>query len=247
MLRKVTSQPERPRLFLNKTPEVIYVVGDIHGCYDLLARMEQRIEENAIRFTGEKRIILLGDYVDRGPRSADVIEHLLQPAPSGFTRHCLAGNHEQMMLSYLNEPTPDHAWIGLGGRETLCSYGINRISGRRSMRALLGARIPAAHIDFLRGLPSLISVPGYAFVHAGLRPGVPLVQQSDQDLLWMRPDEHSQVPPSTEFFTVHGHTPVPTVQVRPGRINIDTGAFKTGVLSCLRISRDGRLAYFEER
>jgi serine/threonine protein phosphatase 1 len=240
--RAARSQPPRPRLFLDKAPEVIYAVGDVHGCYDLLTRLEQQIADNAARFPGDKWIVMLGDYVDRGPRSSDVIHHLMGPPPPDFTRYCLAGNHEQLMLSYLERPDPEHAWLSLGGRETLHSYGIRQVLERQAMQPVLARQIPAQHVEFIRRAPSLISVPGFVFVHAGLRPEIPLSQQSEQDMLWIRPDD-DLAPSSTKLLTVHGHTPVPAVEARGGRINIDTGAFATGILSSVRILRNGRVSH----
>ncbi len=244
--RAARPQPPRPRLYLEHAPDVIYAVGDVHGCYDLLARLEQQIVANAARFPGNKWIVMLGDYVDRGPRSADVIHHLLGPAPPGFTRYCLAGNHEQLMLSYLERPEPDHAWLSLGGRETLHSYGIHQVLERQAMQSVLARQIPAEHVEFIRRSPSLLSVPGFAFVHAGLRPGVQLSEQSERDMLWMRPGDEP-ASPSAHFVTIHGHTPVPAVEARRGRINIDTGAFATGILSSVRILRSGKVSYLSSR
>ena len=239
--RWVRQTPTRPRLFFDAGPQVIYAIGDIHGRYDLLARMEREIEDDAARFPGHKWIVLLGDYVDRGPASAQVLDHLLRPPPARFSRYCLAGNHEQLMLSYLAEPDPHNAWLGLGGHETLRSYGIEKILGRRSMLPVLASRIPAEHVRFLQTAPVLLSIPGYVFVHAGLRPGVPLSKQSDHDMLRIRPKDEL-LPPSTEFLTIHGHTPVAEVRAQSGRINIDTGAFATGILSCVRIQQNGRIS-----
>lgn len=238
---KRTGAETRPRLFFETAPEVVYAVGDIHGCYDLLRRMETSIVEDAAAISGEKWIVMLGDYVDRGPQSAEVLDHLLLPPPEGFKRYCLAGNHEQLMLSYLDSPDPGHMWLGLGGQETLRSYRLDETAAKRSsVTALLASHIPAEHVDFLRKAPSLISIPGFVFVHAGLRRGVPLRQQSDQDLMWIRPDGHD-APLSPDFVTVHGHTPVPAIDVRPGRINVDTGAFATAILSGVRIDRGGKI------
>lgn len=236
------TQDRRPRLFLEAAPDVIYAVGDVHGCFDLLARLEEKIIRDSRAISGEKWIVLLGDYVDRGPRSAEVLDHLMLPPPPGFSRHCLAGNHETMMLSYLLQPDPNHLWLGLGGRDTLLSYGIDESNTQRrsSMQALLGSHIPSEHIDLLKSAPSMISVPGFVFVHGGIRSGVPLDQQSDHDLLWMRPDD-SQNTPATDLVVVHGHTPVPAVEVLPGRINVDTGAYATGILSAVKLARDGEV------
>lgn len=237
---RAPSETGRPKLFFDQAPDVVYAVGDIHGCYDLYQRMERRIFEDGAAFPGEKWIILLGDYVDRGPRSADVLDAIILPPPPGFRRFCLAGNHEELMLSYLSAPNPNHLWLGLGGRETLRSYGLDDEAGRRApMEALLASHVPSEHVQFLRTAPSLVAIPGFVFVHAGLRPGVPLEQQSDEDLLWIRP--HESFPSPSELVVIHGHTPVPAVDVQPGRINVDTGAFASAILSCVRIDRDGKI------
>jgi len=228
----------RPKLFLDHRPELIYAIGDVHGCHPLLLKMERSIIRDGATVAGEKWIVLLGDYIDRGPASAAVLDHLLSHAPDGFRRICLAGNHEDLMLSYLDDPDPGHFWLGLGGRDTLRSYGIGDMTERRSMKARLEHQVPSQHVDFLRTAPSLLSVPGYTFVHGGIRPGIPLAQQVDQDLLWLRPDLDSARAARADFVTVHGHTPIRNVELNAGRINIDTGAYATGILSCVRIDRD---------
>ncbi|MCB5203124.1 metallophosphoesterase [Neorhizobium sp. T786] len=230
----------RPKLFFDDRPELIYAIGDIHGCYPLLRKMEQLIVQDAASVSGEKWIILLGDYIDRGPESAAVLDHLLGPPPSGFERFCLAGNHEDLMLSYLDHPDPGHHWLRLGGRETLRSFGLDPAGSAPSMKALLENRISPEHVEFLRSAPSLLSVPNFTFVHGGIRRGVPLAQQSDEDLLWLRPELGASAP-SDDFLIVHGHTPVRQVEVCPGRINIDTGAFASGMLSGLKIDRSNKL------
>ena len=131
---------------------------------------------------------MLGDYVDRGPRTAEVIDHLLTPPPSGFARICLARNHEQAMLAFARSPREAAHWIALGGLEPLRSYGMEAghldagIVQNRRLHQQFVSHVPPAHLDFLAGLPVLLSLPDYVFVHAGLRPGVPLEGQRDEDL-----------------------------------------------------------------
>jgi serine/threonine protein phosphatase 1 len=238
----ISESLSRPKLFFDHRPELVYAIGDIHGCHALLHRMEQLIVEDAAPVSGEKWIILLGDYVDRGPASAAVLDHLLSAPPEGFQRICLAGNHEDLMLSYLDHPDPRHHWLRLGGRETLRSYGLDPDAGfGPSMKTLLESRISAEHVEFLRSAPSLLAIPNFTFVHAGIRPGVPLPEQSDEDLLWLRP-ELGATAPSEDFIVVHGHTPVREVDVAPGRINIDTGAFASGMLSGIKIDSSNKLS-----
>ncbi len=232
----------RRKLFFDRRPHLIYAVGDIHGCYSLLLKMEQFIVRDAANISDEKWIILLGDYVDRGFESAAVLNHLSSPPPPGFKRFCLAGNHEELMLSYLDNPAPEHDWLRLGGRDTLRSYGIDAAAERGpSIRGLLASRIPPHHVAFLQAAPSLLSVPHYTFVHGGTRAGIPLERQLDQDLLWSRPDFDTGDVVPTGFITVHGHTPVQNIELKAGRINVDTGAFKSGILSGVRIDQDHKI------
>ena len=143
------------------------------------------------------------------------------------------------MLSYMEEPDPAHRWLGLGGSDTLRSYGMGEDSwGGPSMKSLLADHIAPEHLAFLRTAPCLLSIPGFVFVHAGTRPGIPITRQSEHDLLWLRPDpafDTTDMP----FITVHGHTPVTDIEVSGRRINIDTGAVFSGRLSCVRVSRTG--------
>lgn len=232
-----TSQGDRQRLSFDKAPAVIYAIGDIHGCVDLLLQLERLIQQDAESLEGEKWLVLLGDYIDRGPESAAVLDHLLRGGPLGFKRFCLAGNHEELMLSYLASPNPSHRWLELGGTETLHSYGISQKAAKRtSTKRLLPGFIPEDHIRFLESAPVLLSVPGFVFVHAGIRPSASLDQQRERDLMWIRPEEmNSADMTASPFVVVHGHSPVAEVTVSPGRINIDTGAYISGVLSCIRI------------
>ncbi|CAD7030778.1 serine/threonine protein phosphatase [Pseudorhizobium endolithicum] len=234
------ARPPRPRLFFQARPEVLYAIGDIHGCYRLLRRMEEFVIADAAGIRGEKWIVLLGDYIDRGPESAQVLEHLTSVTPQGFRRFCLAGNHEDMLLSFLDHPSVDHRWLALGGRETLRSYGISLPGPTATMAEALSG-VPNRHTEFVRTAPVLLSVPGFVFVHGGTRPDLPLHLQSDQDLMWRRPDPDAD-PEVSDYVTVHGHTPASRVEVTRTRINLDTGAFVSGRLSCLRLMRGGRVS-----
>ena len=231
-------QGERPRLRAQSDPAIVYAVGDVHGCLELLVQLEDLILADAAAYSGEKWLVMLGDYVDRGPQSAGVIEHLLAPAPQGFDRLTLAGNHEAMMLDFLAAPSERHHWLELGGRQTLHSYGLPppalRGLSAKGARTIVESCIPAAHRSFLEEAPSLFETPTTIFVHAGLRPGLPLLAQSDDDLLWVRPDETTDYAPFGKRV-VHGHTPVPRPLLLPSRINIDTGAFATGRLTAVRL------------
>lgn len=220
-------------------PAVVYAIGDIHGCLAELRGLEQRIIADAAAIQGEKWLVYLGDLVDRGPDSVGVLDHLTARPPAGFRRICLAGNHEIMMLAFLANPGSNHDWLEFGGQETLASYGIDT-SGflnlrPRQRRAMLDSHIPEDHVRFLAELPFTLSLPGVVFVHAGLRADVPVDQQSEHDLLWIR-EEFFNAPPVTGRLVVHGHTPAGQAVILPGRICIDTGAFATGRLTAVRLA-----------
>ncbi len=196
---------------------------------------------DAEREGGEKWIIMLGDYVDRGPKSSAVLEELITTQPDGIRRFCLAGNHEESMVDFIRNPHGDHRWLEFGGLETLRSYGIARLpEDNRQLRAAVQKAIPAHHISFAASLPSLIAVPGLCFVHAGLLNDVPLEQQEDKNLLWIRPSNREHLRWQT-ISDRHGHTPVRNVAMVHNRLNVDTGAFMTRRLSGVKIKRSGEI------
>jgi len=220
--------------------EIVYAVGDIHGRLDLLEQAIEAIGRHAAKApaTSERRIVFLGDYVDRGPDSAGTIEHLLTHPFDGFTPTFLRGNHEQAMLDFFDASSPDPAWLNYGGVAALASYGIVAADRplpeiRREMRAC----IPSAHIDFLRQTEFTKLAGDYLFVHAGIRPGVELERQNPQDFMWIREPFLASTTPYA-FRVVHGHTITEFPDVRPNRIGIDTGAYASGVLTVLALWRD---------
>lgn len=230
----------RPRLRETEWPEAVYAVGDVHGCLDLLRKIEARIVDHASRRgIASYWVVTLGDLVDRGPDSASVLDHLLDEPPEGVRRIALAGNHEEMMLEFLEAPNPDHRWLRFGGQQTLESYGVEVEAlwrpelGARERAEMLQGMIPASHIDALRTMPALLTLPGVVLVHAGIFQGVPLEQQSDKELLWMRHTAGPQDEDETLPLVVHGHTPSALPFVSRNRICIDTGAYSTGVLTAL--------------
>ena len=233
----------RARLRLNATDDMpIYAIGDVHGCLEHLLDLEQRIVADAQRLPGEKLIVMLGDYVDRGPDSAGVIEHLMAPPPAGFKRICLAGNHEVLMLAYLEGRCALSKWVALGAGATLLSYGIDhdrlvRIYGQsRELDAAIRGAIPAAHAAFMRSLPVLVQSPGFVFVHAGFYPDTPPERQSDDVLVSVRSGFYERAH-LLEKIVIHGHTPVPQARVQGRRLNIDTGACLGGPLTAVRVWR----------
>jgi serine/threonine protein phosphatase 1 len=215
---------------------VVYAIGDIHGRADLLEPILDRIHRDSTQQSDQRAItVFLGDYVDRGPRSREVIDLLLEwnaVYPSVF----LKGNHDQMAIDFLENPSVLNRWSKFGGIEMLMSYGVmpksmqwSEISAELSKQ--FREQFPVSHLAFLRDLKSHFVCGDYFFVHAGVRPGVPLNEQRLEDLLWIR-DEFLNYNRSWEKIIVHGHTPVSQPDVRSNRINLDTGAYATGRLTC---------------
>ena len=242
--------PVRERLSAAQWPAVVYAVGDAHGCRDELVQLESLIAADAAPLSGEKWLVMLGDYVDRGPRSAAVLDRLCGPPPAGFRRICLAGNHEVMMLGFLAAPDAGADWLKFGGIETLTSYGIDVAAFLRARpharRQVLGSHIPPEHIEFLQGLPLSLALPDTLFVHAGIRPGTRIEAQSEDDLLWIREPFLSH-PEPLGLRVVHGHTPVARPEITPSRINVDTGAFGTGILTAVRLAPDQAPTFLDTR
>jgi serine/threonine protein phosphatase 1 len=237
----------RPRLAFHSWPAAIYAIGDVHGCIEQLVELEARIAEDGLGIEGEKWLVTVGDHVDRGPDSRAVIEHVMGPAPAGFRRFSLLGNHEQMMLDFFDNPSAHAYWLDEGGTATLASYGIELdyppMRAHEPVRQLIAERFPAEQRRFLDTLPIYLSLPGWLFVHAGIRPGIPLGMQSDEDLIWIRaPFLTSQL--TGGLRVVHGHTPGKDIVATPHRIDIDTHCYQTGRLSAVRVTPDGRTAFF---
>ncbi|MEO8684692.1 MAG: metallophosphoesterase family protein [Devosia sp.] len=228
----------RPRLALHHWPAAVYAIGDVHGCLAQLRQLHDKIFADAATIAGDKLIICCGDYIDRGPDSAGVLDYLNTPLPAGFRRVCLAGNHEVMMLEHVANPRNVSEWFKFGGVETLLSYGLDiqtyLSASPRIRTALLLTHIPDYHLTFLRNLPVILTLPGAIFVHAGIRPGVPLDRQTEGDLLWIR-DAFFDAADGVDGIVVHGHTPAADPVVTPHRICVDTGAFATGTLTAVRL------------
>jgi len=237
------SPPSRRRIDLGDEPATypIYAIGDVHGCLNELQQAEARIAEDIARTGRPGMVVLLGDYVDRGPSSYQVIEHLQQPSELGLRRLALCGNHDDIFNKFIDEPELYTDWLRLGGQQTLISYGIDidRLSAMKNgrlndLRQALGKAVPASHKQFLTNLPICLKIGKIVFVHAGLRPRVALEKQNDEDLMWIREPFPSQGP-GQPLLVVHGHTPQPTPDIGMGRIGIDTGAYYSGKLTVLKI------------
>jgi serine/threonine protein phosphatase 1 len=235
--------------------QLVYAIGDVHGRYDLLKDLLAEIARDSARRAEGRRPVLVfcGDYVDRGPESAQVLDALvwLTRRPD-FELHLLMGNHEQGMLGFLDRPEWGEPWLQFGGVETLASYGVALPEEEFGPSFLVQARddlldrMPAAHLRLLQGLKAMAVVGDYAFVHAGVRPGAALADQAERDLYWIRGEFIESEGPH-EKVIVHGHTWIDDKpQLHPHRLGIDTGAYATGVLSALRLE-DGKRAVIQVR
>jgi serine/threonine protein phosphatase 1 len=240
------------RLFQGKTdtaarPDAgtrVYAVGDIHGRLDLLRELYRRIEEDAAGASGKMRLVFLGDYVDRGPDSAGVIDFLLGGIAPRFAPVFLKGNHEDLWQRFLDDPQLGPAWFDTGGMTTMTSYGIrDGVTGRSADFAALSARLrqamPAAHHEFLSSLAHSHRSGGYLFAHAGIRPRVPVERQDPEDLMWIR-REFLAASDFGGLCVVHGHSQVTEPADLPHRISVDTGAYHSGRLTCVAIEGDSR-------
>jgi serine/threonine protein phosphatase 1 len=228
----------------NEEDVCIYAVGDIHGRADLLYDMCRRIDADIEREQHRPTLqVFLGDYIDRGPDSASVLSMLADRCRSQDVV-CLLGNHEACLLEFLMNADMLAKWRQFGGLQTLTSYGLSPspnpdATERRQLADALWENIPRDHLDFLKSLRTSFSVGRYFFVHAGVRPGVPLDRQREEDLLWIR-DDFLLSEDNFGKIVVHGHTPVQEPELLANRINIDTGAYATGLLTCVKLQGRSR-------
>lgn len=216
----------------------VYAIGDVHGRADLLSAVFAMIDADLLaRPVGMRRLVMLGDYTDRGPDSRGVIDMLVARGDDpqwGRDLICLRGNHDDWLETFLVAPERvGDDFLRWGGMETLASYGVDTSGPRRSNSELsreLNRLLPAAHRRFLARLKPCHAEGDYFFAHAGVRPGIPLDEQDPHDLLWIRGEFHRHLD-SFGKVIVHGHTPDEEIEVRRNRINLDTGAYASGVLS----------------
>ena len=221
----------------------VYAIGDIHGCVGQLTAMHDAIcADLAERPSAQAAVVYLGDYIDRGPDSAGVIE-LIRTAslPTGTQRIPLMGNHEHMLLEALGDPESPMVgtWLGNGGFASLRSWGISPVTCASEWEVML----PGSHAAFLRSLDTSFVAGGYLFVHAGVRPGIPLSAQTTHDLLWIR-EPFLRSKADLGAVIVHGHTPRPDPEARSNRIGIDTGAVYGGPLTCA-VLEDARIGFLQ--
>jgi serine/threonine protein phosphatase 1 len=217
-----------------------YAIGDIHGRLDLLDRLLAQIEADDERRGARKTLLVfLGDLIDRGPSSAEVVERLRTYRRDGVRPVFILGNHEEVLLRVIDgDASMLASWLRFGGAETLASYGADAIdiATRDPDSAVAAVReaVPSEHVAFLRSFVDTFRFGDYLFVHAGIRPGIELHLQAQSDLRWIREpflDDDSD----HGFVVVHGHSIRRQVEQRPNRIGIDTGAFHTGVLTAVGI------------
>lgn len=218
----------------------IYAIGDIHGKAELLDVLLDWIAADAAATpTARMLLVYLGDYVDRGPDSAGVLDRLAAGPPAGLDQIALKGNHEDLMLRFLaGESEVADDWLWNGGEATFRSYGVaTEERDPTVLRRGLSAAMPAAHRRLLEGLPTAFEVGPLAFVHAGLRPGVAFADQSTHDRMWIRRDflRHEG---TFDRYVVHGHTPDRDIRVGPWRLGLDTGAVYGGALTVAAIEAD---------
>ncbi len=223
----------------------IYAVGDIHGRADLLDPLQEKMLADADRISGKRIIqIFLGDYIDRGQDSKAVVDWMLASPPPGWERICLKGNHEATLLDFLETAEIFRQWRQYGGLETLHSYGVDlkSLRGEDAPEALqidFRAKLPEAHYAFFSALPLMAEFGDYYFTHAGVRPGRRLENQSEEDLLWIR-DEFLMSQMDFGKIVVHGHSAQEEPELLANRINLDTGAYITGNLTCLVLDGQGQ-------
>lgn len=224
---------------------VVYAVGDVHGRDDLLADLHERIRADAGARAASRRVLIhLGDYVDRGPASRQVVERLAGGTLPGFEAISLKGNHEAFLLAFLRGRDAAEGWLANGGAATLASYDVAPPDPWDDedvdrARAQFAAALPDRHRDFLAGAGLLHQEGDYLFVHAGIRPWAPLDRQVEADLLWIRDPFLNWTKPFGPVV-VHGHTITRAPDVRPNRIGVDTGAYATGVLTALVLDGETR-------
>lgn len=220
---------------------VIYAIGDIHGRADLLAAIHERIAADAQQRAAQRKLVVyLGDYVSRGEDSRRVVDRVREWLPAGFKRICLKGNHEDLLLRFLDgDLDAGRHWFDYDGLDALADYGVTTPDRQArddtsvaALRDRFAAALPPSHLGFFRSLSVRHRAGDYCFVHGGVRPGVPLAQQNDHDCMWIRKAfldsnaDHGAI-------VVHGHSIAGQPEIRHNRIGIDTGAYQTGVLTCL--------------
>jgi len=241
LLSRFRSSPDEHKL---PDGHLVYAVGDVHGRAELLIKLVEMIRADISKRTFTKAtLVFLGDYIDRGYQSKEVLDYLIDLQIPGVEIEFLAGNHEDMLMQFLVRPEESEVWLRVGGTAALASYGVfvpdgADVASRIGASNELKRKIPKSHLAFLKDLKEHFRVGDYLFVHAGLRPGVPLDAQRRRDKLGIR-GEFTEMEFDFGMRVVHGHTGVRRPVVTPNRVAIDTGAFATGVLTAVVVSASG--------
>ncbi len=244
---------------------LLYAIGDIHGHLDQLRGLHGLIAEDAARHASPARIVHVGDLVDRGPNSAGVVDYLMTGIASGQDWVVLKGNHDRMLALFLDDPTAQDPGLRsdlgylhykIGGGATLASYGVRSAADRpvKPVHTEAVAKVPAAHRAFLAALPTSYQQDATLFVHAGIRPGIPLDRQTETDLVWIR-REFLDDPRDHGVLVIHGHTAIDAPTHYGNRVNIDSGAAYGGPLSAIviegrdifHLTLDGRVPLLPQR
>ena len=242
-LRKFIGLSVEPRLPAIPSGQRVYAIGDIHGRLDLFEALIGAIEaDDAEAVKARTTVVLLGDLVDRGPDSKGVLKRARKWQKQRKVR-ILAGNHEEMFLLSFRKKDVLRHFLRFGGRETLRSYGLDAKAKNKkdleSLQQLMLEAVPQKHLEFIRDMENCVVIGDYAFVHAGIMPGVKLEDQKGADLRWIREPFLSHEKPHSHFV-VHGHTIYNKPEIRDNRIGIDTGAFNSGRLTALVLEGTGR-------
>ena len=251
MLKQLLAKRKRNRRSPEWEPRLpdglrVYAIGDIHGRADLLRTLLEKIANDSRKAPVEQeRLVYLGDYIDRGHESRQVIDLLLEGPPPGFDAIYLKGNHEEALLNFLATPNFGYEWQHYGGLETLASYGVTELGARLSSEDFdrahdqLKAALPESHLAFFRTLELSACFGDYFFTHAGVRPGIPLEEQRPEDLLWIR-SEFTRWRGRFEKVVVHGHSISEEPEFERSRIGIDTGAYLTHRLTSVVLEGSDR-------
>lgn len=238
LLKRLHHRHDQPGWMDQPVPEALWAVGDVHGRFDLYDRLEASIRKR----TPQATIVLLGDLIDRGPGSRQMIARMLDPDPQ-IMRLAVLGNHEDMALRFLDHPQTAERWLDHGGTEALADWGIVRAPGesattlRNRWQAVLGW----GEHDFLRSLPLARAFGRYILTHAGAAAEVPLAMQGKAELVWQRHGEIDDLLPPVDLgdrIVVHGHVPGERIRAAGWRINLDTNAWRSGRLSAARLFPD---------
>ncbi len=240
----LSNQPTAQKKPLGPEDTRIYAIGDIHGRLDLIERLHQEIRTDVLGCKAERKLLVyLGDYIDRGFHSREVIDYLISQPMQGFEYIYLLGNHEYAMQLFMKYPERMAAWLNWGGASTLQSYGVNFYTNQNVMKSLkllaeeLSAAVPENHKEFLKNLKPYHQEGDYVFVHAGIKPGKGLEDQSIEDLTMIR-DEFIHSSTEFPFTVVFGHSIFDEPFVKNGRVGIDTGAYFSGKLTACVIENE---------